>query len=616
MSRNLVLATFGSLGVLLSACGGGSDGGSAPQPAPPPPVDTTAPTVPSGVTAAAESMTSILVSWTASTDSSGISGYRVFRDAGATPVATVQTTSYTDTGLTASTSYSYTVAALDAAPTPNVSTASAAVSATTQSPPPPPVDTTAPTVPSGVTAAAQSTTSILVSWTASTDGSGISGYRVFRDGGATPVATVQTTSYTDTGLTASTSYTYTVAAVDAAPTPNVSAASAAASATTQAPPPPPVVRLKAQQVFAGLKLFAAHSLLRVPNDTTRWVVVQQDGHVLSFADTPDVATTTSLLDISDRVVFRNVHGLLGLAFHPNYPTDPRAYVAYTHEPSTGVIVLRISEFTTADNGVTLNPASEQMLFEMAQPGGHNNGGHLLFGPDGFLYLGVGDGGNDDSGGAGAAGNGQLTANLLGKILRIDVSGTTGTRRYKIPADNPFAANPLCAMDGTGPADCPEIFAWGFRNPWRWSFDKVGGQLWLGDVGSHSREEVDRVVLGGNYGWRCMEGTMQTTLTCGTPTTPLLPPVAEYVHPTGQSVVGGFVYHGTAIPTLVGRYIFADYNLGYFWNIGTDTPPTKTLTTTDGWNSGYNPASFAQDNDGELFFVDVRKASIYKLVQGP
>jgi glucose/arabinose dehydrogenase len=367
-------------------------------------------------------------------------------------------------------------------------------------------------------------------------------------------------------------------------------------------------------VFPNLTLFAAHSLLRVPNDASRWVVVQQDGHVLSFADTPNVSTTTNLLDISDRVVFRNVHGLLGLAFHPNYPTDTRAYVAYTHEVSAGVIVLRISEFDTADGGATLNPASEMMLFEMAQPGGHNNGGHLLFGPDGFLYVGVGDGGNDDSA-SGVAGNGQLTSNLLGKILRLDVSGSIGPRRYRIPADNPFAANPMCNLDGTGTADCPEIFAWGFRNPWRWSFDRQGGQLWLGDVGSHSREEVDKVVRGGNYGWRCFEGTLQTTLNCGTPTTPLLPPVAEYVHPTGLSVVGGFVYHGTAIPALVGRYVFADYNLGYIWNIPADTQPTLTVTTGDGWESGLNPASFAEDNDGELYIVDVRTASIYKLVKG-
>jgi glucose/arabinose dehydrogenase len=478
-------------------------------------------------------------------------------------------------------------------------------------PPPPPEDKTAPSVPDGVTAAAQSPSSILVSWNASTDATGISGYRVFRDGNATAVTTVTTTSYTDTGLAPSTSYSYAVAAVDSTTAANVSANSAAASATTQAPVP---VRIATRRVFPGITLFAAHSLLRVPHDTSRWVVLQQDGHVLSFADTPTVSTTSNMLDISDRVVFRNVHGLLGLAFHPNYPTDPRAFVAYTHEPTTGVIVLRISVFTSADSGATLNPASEQIVFEMAQPGGHNNGGHLLFGPDGFLYIGTGDGGNDDSA-TGVAGNGQLTNNLLGKILRLDVGGSTGSRPYRVPNDNPFASNALCNSDGTGTQDCPEIFAWGFRNPWRWSFDSQGGQLWLGDVGSHTREEVDKVVRGGNYGWRCFEGTLQTALTCGTPTTPLLPPVAEYVHPTGQAVVGGFVYRGAAIPALVGQYVFADYNLGYIWHIPTDTVPTRTMTTGDGWESGLNPASFAQDNDGELYLIDVRTASIYKLIQG-
>jgi hypothetical protein len=205
-----------------------------------------------------------------------------------------------------------------------------------------------------------------VSWTASTDATGIAGYRVFRDAATTPLATVQTTSYTDTGLSASTTYSYTVVAVDSAPAANTSVPSGSVSATTPTPSPPAPVRIAAERMFPGLTLFAAHSLLRVPHDTTRWVVVQQNGRVLSFADTPAVATTTNLLDISDRVVFRNVHGLLGLAFHPNYPTDTRAYAAYTHEVSAGVIVLRISEFTTADGGATLNPASEQMLFEMAR----------------------------------------------------------------------------------------------------------------------------------------------------------------------------------------------------------------------------------------------------------
>ena len=453
-----------------------------------------------------------------------------------------------------------------------------------------------------------------MSWDASTDASGISGYRVFRDGSATPVATVQTTSYTDSNLTADTAYSYAIAAVDAAPAPNVSANSAAASTRTQVAPPV-VVSLAAQRMYSGLTLTAAHSLLRVPHDTSRWIVVQQDGRILSFTDAPGVTTTSIVLDIADRVVFRNVHGLLGLAFHPNFPTDSRAWVAYTHETSPDVIVLRVSEFSTADGGVSLNRASEQIIFEMAQPGGHNNGGHLLFGPDGFLYLGMGDGGNDDSA-SGVAGNGQLTNNLLGKILRIDVGGMTGTRRYRIPSDNPFAANALCNADGTGTTDCPEIFAWGFRNPWRWSFDRVSGQLWLGDVGSHTREEVDLVVRGGNYGWRCMEGTLTTTLMCGTPATPLLPPVAEYEHPVGQAVTGGFVYRGTAIAGLAGRYVFADYSSQHVWHIATNTAPTLRVTAADGWDSGLNIASFAEDANGELFMIDVRDSGIYKLVPGP
>lgn len=483
-----------------------------------------------------------------------------------------------------------------------------------QEPPPPPTqaaDVTPPSVPANVTAVAQSTTSILVSWSASTDDTGISGYRVFRDGASTPLSTVTATSFTDTGLSHSTAYSYTVAAVDSASAGNVSAASAAASATTQTPPP---VRLAVQRVYPGLTLMAAHSLLRVPNDNTRWLVVQQNGQVLSFADRNDVATTSSFLDIRDRVVFRNVHGLLGLAMHPNYPTDPRGFAAYTHEVSAGVIVLRISSFTSSDSGATLNAASEQVLFEMDQPGGHNNGGHLLFGPDGFLYAGTGDGGNDDSA-SGVAGNGQLTNNLLGKVLRLDINGSSNGRGYRIPADNPFATNPQCDVAGNGTADCPEIFAWGFRNPWRFTFAEDGA-LWLGDVGSRTREEVNRVTRGGNYGWRCLEGTVTTTLTCGTPSTPLIAPVAEYVRPAGQSVVGGFVYRGTAIPGLVGDYVFADYNLGRIWHIPVNTPPTRTITAADGWVSNINPASFAQDRDGELFLVDVRTSSIYKLVPAP
>jgi glucose/arabinose dehydrogenase len=354
-------------------------------------------------------------------------------------------------------------------------------------------------------------------------------------------------------------------------------------------------------------------MLRAPGNSDRWYVIQQDGKIVTFADEPNVSTTSTVLDITDRVVFRNVHGLLGMAFHPNYPTDPRAFLAYTHESSPGVIVLRLSEFSTSNAGTTLNAGSERVLLEMAQPGGHNNGGHVLFGPDGYLYFGPGDGGNDDSN-SNAAGNGQLTNNLLGKILRLDVSGTTAGRFFRIPGDNPFAANPLCGLDGTGTADCPEIFAWGFRNPWRWSFDRQAGDLWVGDVGARAREEVNRVVRGGNYGWRCLEGTQQTTLTCGTPTVAPTPPIAEYDHNQGQAVTGGFVYRGADIPGLVGRYVFGDYSSGYVWSIALDTPATRTMVHADGQDSGLNIASFAEDIDGEIFMVDVRTSAIYKLIE--
>ena len=481
-------------------------------------------------------------------------------------------------------------------------------------PPPPPVDTTAPTVPANLTATAQSENAIVLSWDASSDASGISGYRVFRNGGASAIATVSATNYTDTQLTANTSYSYTVEAVDAAPTPNVSAASTAASISTLPVVQSAQVKLAVQRVYPGLTMTAAHTMIRAPGDSSRWIVVEQDGHVVSFADQANVSNTRTMLDLTDRVVFRNVHGLLGLVLHPDFPGDPRAWVAYTHETSPDVIVLRVSEFTSADGGVTLNPGSEQILFEMAQPGGHNNGGNLMFGPDGYLYIGTGDGGNDD-GNSAQAGNGQLTTNLLGKILRVDVSGSTGARHYRIPSDNPFATSPLCNLDGTGSADCPEIFAWGFRNPWRWSFDRVGGALWLGDVGSHTREEVDLVVKGGNYGWRCREGTLTTSLMCGTPTTPLIPPVAEYEHPTGQAVTGGYVYRGSAIPLLYGRYLFADYSSQRIWNISTTQAPTLFVALGDGWDSNVNIASFAQDLDGELFLIDVRTSEIWKLVPG-
>jgi hypothetical protein len=198
-----------------------------------------------------------------------------------------------------------------------------------------------------------------------------------------------------------------------------------------------------------------------------------------------------------------------------------------------------------------------VLLTVDQPFSNHNGGNLVFGPDGLLYAGLGDGGSSGD----PQDNAQNTRTLLGKMLRIDVSAGTG---YTIPASNPFAANSRCTT-GNGSDPCPEIFAFGFRNPWRFSFDRATGELWVGDVGQGAWEEVDRVVAGGNYGWRFREGAHCFEPASGCPTAhdgqPLIDPVAEYDHATGESITGGYVYRGTANPALVGRYVFADFISG-------------------------------------------------------
>jgi glucose/arabinose dehydrogenase len=237
-----------------------------------------------------------------------------------------------------------------------------------------------------------------------------------------------------------------------------------------------------------------------------------------------------------------------------------------------------------------------VILVVNQPEANHNGGHIAFGHDGYLYIGLGDGGgaNDPHG---AIGNGQLMTTLLGKILRIDVAPRSG---YAIPAGNAFpSTNTQCGVSGTGPQPCPEIYASGFRNPWRWSFDRQTAALWVGDVGQGAREEVDRVVQAGNYGWRCFEGTLGTGLACGTEPN-LLPPVAEYGRTAGRSVTGGYVYRGTRIPGLQGRYVFGDFVTGRMWHIAIDTVPTVVMN--EGFDSGFNISSFGEDNDGELYVV--------------
>jgi len=367
----------------------------------------------------------------------------------------------------------------------------------------------------------------------------------------------------------------------------------------------PQVTLKVERVFPNLSFNKPVAMLQAPNnDSTRWFVVEQGGRVQTFANNATVAVKTLFVDISERVTMISETGLLGMAFHPRFPADPRVYLFYSTTES-GVLLSRISVFKSSDAGLTLDRMTEQVLLRIRKPEENHNGGNLAFGPEGLLYAGIGDGGggNDQHG---TIGNAQSRNTLHGKMLRINVEPAVS---YSIPSSNPFADNPPCGTagtDGTGTQDCPEIFALGFRNPWRWSFDRSTGQLWVGDVGQDAIEEVDRVDLGGNYGWRCFEGTRRTTDASGQPLEcgslgPRLAPVAEYGHAIGASVTGGYVYRGTRLPGLVGRYIFADFISGMIFNI--DATAQGPLTLTSGVASGLSISSFGEGVDGELYVVN-------------
>jgi glucose/arabinose dehydrogenase len=351
--------------------------------------------------------------------------------------------------------------------------------------------------------------------------------------------------------------------------------------------------LGVERVFPALSFTRPLALLQAPGDASRWFVVEQAGRVRTFANSPTASTATTFIEITDRVDDGGEMGLLGMAFHPRFPADPRVFLSYTNDDAGRES--RIAEFRLGTNG-NLDPSTERILLRVRQPERNHNGGQIAFGPDGYLYAGYGDGGgaNDRHG---AIGNAQRLDTLLGKMLRIDIRPRSG---YGIPPDNPFAGGPQCGRGGAGAGHCPEIYAWGLRNPWRWSFDRQTGALWVGDVGQGALEEIDRVRRGGNYGWRCREGTRDTGMACGGGAD-LIPPVAEYGRGEGRSVTGGYVYRGRAIASLRGRYVFGDYASGRVWHLAADARPTVRIK--DGFATDLSIASFAEGADGELYIVD-------------
>jgi glucose/arabinose dehydrogenase len=377
------------------------------------------------------------------------------------------------------------------------------------------------------------------------------------------------------------------------------------------PPPPSELTLSVERAFPNLPAFSAPVLaVQAPDDGSTWYVVEQAGRVMAFEDVANVATTRTFVDLRARVTSGGETGLLGMAFHPSFPADVRVFLSYTTTLGDD-LVSRVSEFRSNDGGQTLDPASERVLLRVTQPASNHNGGHVAFGhDDGLLYIGLGDGGGagDEWG---SIGNGQKRETVLGKMLRIDVDGTNGAVPYRIPPENPYASNSPCA-EGDGPQPCPEIYAYGFRNPWRWSFDRATGELWVADVGQSAREEIDRVTVGGNYGWRCFEGTAPFNSDCGPNASTSLPPVAEYDHDAGRSITGGFVYRGSEFPALAGRYVFGDFVSGRLWHVPGDLAPTRTMAAGDAVATGLGISSFAESVEGELFVVDYGGA-LYRVI---
>jgi len=344
-------------------------------------------------------------------------------------------------------------------------------------------------------------------------------------------------------------------------------------------------------------------ILVEPVADPRWFVLQKSGQIVVFD--PDNATSTTVyLDISPvRTVSEG--GLLGMAFHPNYPAVPEIFLYYTINGISTEMRSVISRFILDDVSAPGAGTVEQVIIEIDQFASNHNGGDIAFGvsPDNSLYIGLGDGGGAND----PQETGQNTTRLLGSMLRIDVVGTGAG--YNIPGDNPFAASAKCGP-GSNANNCPEIYAWGLRNPWRWGFDPPTGVLWLADVGQGSWEEVDQIVLGGNYGWDCREGAhnFESTGCSG----PFVEPVSEYAHSSGNnSITGGFVYRGTAIPGLIGRYVFGDYGSGRIWALAADG--MGGFTNEELANTSTGPSSFGVDQDGELFFADIKNSRIMQLV---
>ena len=386
-----------------------------------------------------------------------------------------------------------------------------------------------------------------------------------------------------------------------------------AAAPAAATPP---ADLQLQFVANG---FTRPVTLRSPRDGShRMFVVQQPGVIKIIDLTNNTVLSTPFLDIQSKVDDAgNEQGLLGLAFHPDFANNGTFYVDYTRDPGAGNVRTVIERYQVSKgNPDVADPTSAVTLLEIEQPFSNHNGGDIDFGPDGYLYIGMGDGGSGND----PFDNAQHLTSLLGKMLRIDVDhptpgtgagdycGINPNGAYSVPATNPWAG---------GSGDCDEIWARGVRNPWRWSFDRQTGDLLIGDVGqgpSNPREEIDfqpaSSTGGENYGWSCMEGFQTPNYNPCEPG-PLTPPIYDYDHSVGNAITGGFRYRGADIPGLQGIYLFSDSGSGRIWFATETSPGVWSVSLWE--NSGRSIVTFGEDDDGELYLADLFPGEVDKFV---
>jgi len=377
-----------------------------------------------------------------------------------------------------------------------------------------------------------------------------------------------------------------------------------------APPPAPPGTLPALQseiAFPNLTFASPVFITHAGDGTNRLFVVQQGGQVLVFPNDPAVASAQTFLDITTlpqtRFVSGGELGLLGLAFDPNYPANGFLYVNYTiTNPNSNAATFpyrtRISRFRVdAGNANQAVASTETVLLEFDQPFDNHNGGMIAFGTDGKLYIATGDGGDGND----PMNNAQNLGVLLGKILRINSDPND-----RVPADNPFVSTPG-AMG--------EIWAYGMRNPFRMSFDRSSGRLWVGDVGQSAREEVDIIEKGGNYGWRIYEGNRSNINPMNLPLTDFMAPVLDYERSVGTTVIGGYIYHGPGLPDYDGIYVYGDFGSGRVWALIYDAD-TKTVAsnTQVATLAKFNLSSFGEDEAGELYAVGLSDGKIRRFRQ--